>query len=87
MKVFQNESEVEQLGHEGGLTFENRTDRISIYGQIDITRDLNGLALAKEMMSMLEDIVGFLSAERRAGMLPSQLEYKPLCEESNPFNG
>ncbi len=37
----------------GGLTVENGTDRIAIYGTLDLTRDKPGLAVAKELLAFL----------------------------------
>ena len=48
---FANESE--SLGI-GDLTIENRTDRISIYGNIDLTRDKAGLEHARMLKAVLE---------------------------------
>lgn len=47
MDYFQNESEVMILkGQSHDLNIENRTDRVSLYGSVDITRDAQGLAQA-----------------------------------------
>ena len=61
MKPFANE--VESIGV-GGLTVENRTDRVSIYGSLDITRDKAGLALAKQAQALLSSILTALQSEK-----------------------
>ncbi len=75
---FANESEVLGIG---GLTIENRVDRISLYGSLDITRDQGGLAHAERLKKLLDDIVSTLKAEP----LPSSITIKPPEEISNPF--
>ena len=55
----------------GGLTIENGTDSIAIYGQTDLTRDRAGLEQARTLSKLLNDIVkvleigDLLSASRR----------------------
>lgn len=85
MKLFQNESETMVLGPNATMTVENRTDRISVYGQMDITRDAEGLSTARVLLAFLEEVVGELSAERRNGTLPDQIEIKSEEEVQNPF--
>ena len=85
MQYFQNESQVEQFGGEGGLTIENGVDRLRLFGQIDITRDKVGLETARDLLTTMEEIVGALSIENKAGMLPEKIEEKPLGEGANPF--
>jgi len=78
MKVFQNEAETEDIGK---LTIENRTDRVSISGRLDVTRDQVGLAAAKELKATVDAIVAFLESEK----LPEQISMKPASEVKNPF--
>ena len=47
---FENESEQFMLG---GMTFENREDRISVYGELVITSDISGFVLAKRFYNTL----------------------------------
>ncbi|MCX7289689.1 hypothetical protein [Janthinobacterium sp.] len=63
---YANESDVLEIG---GLSIENRVDRISISGDIDLTLDKPGLALAKQLQKLLGDVVAQL--EKQA--LPSRL--------------
>ena len=64
---FANESEALQLDD---LTIENRTDRVSIYGSLDITRDQRGLEMAKILAQLFDAIVGRLSQEELPESLP-----------------
>ena len=64
---FANESEALQLDE---LTIENRTDRVSIYGSIDITRDKRGLELAQRIKHLLDAIVKRLSQEDLPESIP-----------------
>lgn len=78
MQVYQNESETVDIGK---LTIENRTDRVTIYGSLDVTRDQAGLAAAKELKATIDAIVAFLEAEK----LPEHVQMKAPSEVKNPF--
>ena len=78
MKVYQNESETVDIGK---LTIENRTDRVTIYGSLDVTRDKAGLKAASELKAMIDAIVAFLKTEN----LPEQIALKAPTEKKNPF--
>ncbi|NBV18451.1 hypothetical protein [Janthinobacterium sp.] len=75
---YANESDVLDIG---GLTIENRVDRISISGDIDLTLDKPGLALAKQLQTLLADVVAQL--EKRD--LPAQLPPPVVTSVANPF--
>jgi len=51
---FRNETDSLQIGD---LTLENRLDRISLSGRLDITLDLAGLDAARELMELLSLIL------------------------------
>jgi hypothetical protein len=61
IKPFANESE--SLGI-GDLTIENRTDRVSVYGSLDLTRDNKGLEHARALRALLDKVVAALEAEK-----------------------
>lgn len=65
----------------GELSLENRSDRVSIHGNVDLTRDKQGLRLALELKTRLDQIVVVLQAER----LPERVEIEPPGEGKNPF--
>ena len=75
---FQNESDILQLGD---LTIENRVDRVSFYGSLDITRDKIGLENAQQLKSIIEMIVGELESSE----LPDQIAIEPTDTVNNPF--
>jgi hypothetical protein len=65
----------------GGLTVENRLDRISIYGSLDITRDVDGLKHAEMLKTLFDDIVVAMKRDH----LPAAISIKPPEEIQNPF--
>ena len=75
---FANESDSLSIS---GLTIENRTDRITFYGSIDITRDQAGLVHAQRLKDLFEAIVAVMQAEP----LPAIISIKPAEEIDNPF--
>ena len=48
----------------GSLTIENGTDRIAIYGSLDLTRDKAGLAHALALKALLDQAVQHLQADK-----------------------
>jgi hypothetical protein len=77
---FANESE--SLGI-GDLTIENRTDRISIYGNIDLTRDKAGLEHARMLKAVLDKVIQALETEKN---LPDKIAPPDTPDEvANPF--
>ena len=75
---YANESDVLEIGN---LTIENRVDRISISGDIDLTLDKPGLALAKQLQKLLADVVAQLEKQQ----LPDQLPPPEVTSVANPF--
>jgi len=75
---YANESDVLHLG---GLSIENRLDRISLSGDLDLTLDQQGLALAKQLQKLLGDVV----AELEKRELPRQLPPPEVKSVDNPF--
>lgn len=65
-----------------GLTIENRIDRVSLYGSIDLTRDRRGLERAREMKDLLTAVIAKLENEPS---LPETIETKGIAAISNPF--
>ncbi len=82
MKPYANESDVLQLD---GLTIENRTDRISLHGEIDITRDKRGLAAVKELKTLIDATLKVLEADDAKGKLPEDIAIKQTVSVDNPF--
>lgn len=67
MKPYANESEVLSID---GLTIENRLDRISIYGNVDLTKDKHGLAYTKKLKAVFDAILSTLEAEELPDAVP-----------------
>ncbi len=67
-----------------GLTIENRLDRVSLFGSIDMTKDRDGLRRARELRALLEAVVAAL--EREGDSLPAAVEVgKKTDTARNPF--
>lgn len=69
-----------------GLTVENRLDRVSLFGSLDVTRDQVGLTAARELAELLSRIVADLERLETAGQLPAQVEVEQPKTVDNPFN-
>lgn len=82
MKPYANESEIVQIE---GLTIENRIDRISVYGEIDITKDKEGLRAAKELKAIIDATVKVLEAAEGKGELLDQVAAESTVTMDNPF--
>lgn len=66
----------------GGLTIENGTDRLAIYGTSDVTRDKPGLAMAKELRALLDAAIKVM--EKQGVPDKVALPLKPVAVK-NPF--
>lgn len=64
------------------LTVENDVDRVNLYGNLQLTKDQAGLAAAKALQSILNNVISALEAEVD---LPAQIETKNGNEVENPF--
>lgn len=60
IQAFQNEEEIVVVGE---LTIENRLDRVSIYGSVDITRDKLGLVNLWELKRQVDAIAEQMKKE------------------------
>lgn len=75
---YANESDVL---HVGNLMIENRVDRITISGDIDLTADKAGLVQAKQLQKLLTQIVAALEGQD----LPDRLPPPAVTTVANPF--
>lgn len=75
---FKNESDCIQIGE---LTIENRIDKVSIFGSIDITLDKEGLAVSKELKAIIDSIL----AEMEKTNLPERIAIAAVEIVDNPF--
>jgi hypothetical protein len=78
-RPFKNESDCIQLGED--FTIENRIDRVSIFGSIDITLDKEGLVVAKELKAIIDMTV----TQMESVYLPDKIEILPTDTVPNPF--
>ena len=78
-KPYANESDVIRIG---ALEIENRTDRVSLTGDVVLTRDQAGLALARELQALVKQVVQVLETDEK---LPETVEVKPARVVKNPF--
>lgn len=80
LKPFADDSASQTIA---GLTIENGTDKIGIYGSIGVTRDKTGLAHARALKAILDATVQALEAERD---LPEAIPpAEPAVTVKNPF--
>jgi hypothetical protein len=81
LKPFADEATALQIG---GLTIENRLDRVALFGSVDLTKDRAGLQHARELRALLEAVVSTL--EHEADALPDSVEVgKSIDTVKNPF--
>ena len=64
-----------------GLTIENGTNRVALYGSLDLTRDKQQLAQARALQTLLDQAVRYLEAVKD---LPDALPPSPK-RIANPF--
>jgi hypothetical protein len=76
---FANEADVLEVGR---LMLENRLDRVTISGDVDLSADRQGLAAARLLHDVLGRVVA--SLEARAD-LPERLPPPTLPTVKNPF--
>ncbi|PKF36840.1 hypothetical protein [Acinetobacter proteolyticus] len=63
------------------LTLENQVDCVSLYGNLQITKDQAGLKTAKALQNFINDVVAALEKDD----LPEQIERKLEHDIENPF--
>ena len=66
----------------GDLTIDNGDQRIGIYGRIGVTRDKAGLADARELRDLFNEIVRVLESDVQ---LPDEITPSELLTVDNPF--
>ena len=66
----------------GKLPIENGTDRLALYGSLDITRDRRGLAQVRALQVVLDQAVRTLEAQKD---LPAELAPAAVKTVKNPF--
>ena len=72
----------EDVIHIGELDIENRLDRISMHGSVDITKDQQGLEHAFALKRQIDTIVEYLKKQ----VLPNKIIIENVAKDiSNPF--
>jgi hypothetical protein len=67
----------------GELTLENGQDCIAVYGNLDLTRDKQGLQHARDLKAVLDEVVRLLEAEKA---LPDKVPPPEKPQQvKNPF--
>jgi hypothetical protein len=75
---YANEADVIEIGH---LMLENRLDRITISGDVDLTADKPGLEAARRLHALLGQVVASLEGRE----LPDRLPPPNIETVDNPF--
>lgn len=78
-KPFENGTESHAI-HD--LTLENQEDCVSIYGNLQLTKDQAGLQAAKALQAFLNEVVSALENETN---LPEKIDRQDEQEIENPF--
>jgi hypothetical protein len=76
---FANEADVLEVGR---LMLENRLDRVTISGDVDLTADRQGLEAARLLQAVLAQVVANLEARKD---LPEHLPPPDVKTVKNPF--
>jgi hypothetical protein len=79
LQPFKNESDTEQIGD---LSIENRLDRLSLFGSLDLTLDREGLAAARALKTLLDRAI----AEMEQTDLPDRIAIEKPETVKNPFS-
>lgn len=77
--AYENETDAFQIDT---LTVENRLDRISIYGSLDLTKDHHGLESALKLKRIIDASIDALKRDKN---LPEQITTVPSESVDNPF--
>ena len=79
-KPYANESDALTIGK---LAIENRVDRVTFQGDVELTLDKVGLALAKQLQAVINAIVKALEADKA---LPDAVQVVKPRSVKNPFD-
>ena len=73
----------------GGLTVENGEKLLTVYGDMNISRDEAGLAKARALMAVLKTAVDVMTNDMTMRRLPAKIEAEPSAADApvgaNPF--
>ena len=76
---FANEADVLTIGQ---LEVENRVDRVTLHGDVELTKDRAGLALAHQLKAVIDATVKALEADKA---LPDVVQVEKPQSVKNPF--
>jgi hypothetical protein len=77
--AYENETDSFQID---SLTIENRLDRISIYGSLELTKDRHGLESALRLKRLIDASIDALKRDKN---LPDRITTAPTESVQNPF--
>lgn len=77
--AYENETESFQIDE---MTVENRLDRISIYGSLELTKDRYGLESALKLKRIIDASIDALKRDKN---LPDRININPSESVQNPF--
>jgi hypothetical protein len=77
---YENESSALTIG--GTLAIENRLDRVSIMGSIELTKDQDGLKYAYDLKRIIDATI----SELKGKDLPAHISIAEAETVENPFN-
>ena len=78
-KPYSNEVDVLRIGE---LEIENRVDRVTLTGDVVLSRDKAGLILARQLKTLVDGVVEALAADKQ---LPDVVVVKEDRTVKNPF--
>lgn len=78
--AYENESDSFSIGD---MTIENRLDRVSIYGSLDITKDKEGLENALKLKRIIDTSIDALKRDKN---LPDRIIILGTDTIENPFS-
>ena len=78
-KPYANEADVLRIGD---MEIENRVYRVTLTGDVVLTRDQAGLALARQLQTVIGDVVKALEEDKQ---LPDVVKIKKARSVRNPF--
>lgn len=80
---YANDTESTTIGGAEGITVENGTDRVALYGSLDLTRDKAGLEHARALKTVVDRIVHELESAKD---LPEKIAGPEAPQQvKNPF--
>lgn len=76
---YANESDALTIGN---LAVENRVDRVTLHGDVVLTKDEKGLAFARQLKAVVDAVVEALEAEKK---LPDAVQVVRAMRVKNPL--